>query len=64
LTWPVTPLAALTDHRSPAEVYGNLDGSFKLVDVHLLEALVPRRVDTQVDTQAVSGRWPRRGSAG
>jgi hypothetical protein len=56
----VAALVAPTTHRSPALVYENLDGSFKLVDVHLTEPLVPRRVDTQAAQQALAAA----GSAG
>jgi hypothetical protein len=56
----VAALVAPAANRSPAEVYENLDGSFNLVDVHLAEPLVPRRVDTQVVQQALAAagfRW-------
>jgi hypothetical protein len=56
----VAALVAPTANRSPAEVYENLDGSFKLVDVHLAESLLPRRLDTQAVQQALAAvgfRW-------
>jgi len=56
----VAALVAPTAHRSPANVDENLDGSFKLVGVHLAEPLVPRRLDTQAVQQALAAagfRW-------
>jgi hypothetical protein len=57
----VAALVAPTAPRLPAAVHENLDGSFKLVDVHLAEPLVPRRLDTQAVQQVLaaagSGGW-------
>jgi len=53
-------LVAPTAHRSSADVYENLGGGFRLVDVHLAEPLVPRRLDTKAVQQALAEagfRW-------
>lgn len=50
----VAALVAPTANRSPGVVFENLEGSLKMVDVHLAEPLVPRRLDTQAVQQALA----------
>lgn len=56
----VAALVAPAADRSSAAVFKYLDGSRQMVDVHLAEPLVPRRLDTQAVQQALAAAGFRR----
>jgi hypothetical protein len=56
----VAALVAPAAPRSSTAVFKNLDGSRQMVDVHLAEPLVPRRLDTQAVQQALAPAGFRR----